>query len=422
MDAPVPKQKTPRVERKSLLREEERNQLRTRQRRGEVLRYVSFIPIVLALLLILFVFLSNINDAFAWQLVERSSRGSGETFASADIGSTEEAYQLELAAAGDNPEEVKATLQDPEERRKFLLRYRRDNVLLANGEQGRVVVFNNRDKIENQLSYLQGRNLMAEMQAKAEAEDLDLFLNPLLDAPFLVRNNSRNPLMSGFGTAMTGTLWVISLVIIFSTLLGVGAAIYLEEYADANWFNSFLEVNLRNLAGVPSIVYGILGLYVFVRAFALGQSIIAAALTLSLLILPVVVIASREAIRSVPDSLRQASYGLGATKWQTVSRVIMPNAISGITTGVILAIARAIGETAPLLLVGSAGFITTTPGGLDVLLDRFSVMPLQIYSYFAFPDQAFKQVAAAGILVLLSILIGIYILAFIVRGRFEKKW
>lgn len=420
MDAPVPKQTAPRAHKKSLLREEERAQLRSRQRRGEVLRYVSAVPVVLALLLIVFVFLSNINSAFAWQLIDRS--GSGETFAADEVGSTEEAYRLELSAQGDSPEEVTETLEDPEERRKFLLRYRRDNLLLANGEPGRVVVFSTRDDIEDQYPYLQGRALRNELQAEAQEEDLDLYLNPLLDSAFLQRNNSSKPLLAGFKTAMVGTLWVISLVILVSTLVGVGTAIYLEEYAGENWFNGFLEVNLRNLAGVPSIVYGILGLYVFVRAFAFGQSIIAAALTLSLLILPVVVIASREAIRSVPDSLRQASYGLGATKWQTVSRVIMPNAISGITTGVILAIARAIGETAPLLMVGSAGFITTMPGGWDVLFDRFSVMPLQIYSYYAIPNQAFKQVAAAGILVLLAILIGIYILAFVVRGRFEKKW
>jgi phosphate transport system permease protein len=176
---------------------------------------------------------------------------------------------------------------------------------------------------------------------------------------------------------------------------------------------------LRNLAGVPSIVYGILGLYAFVRIMNLGPTILAAALTLSLLILPVVVIASREAIRGVPDSLRQASYGLGATKWQTVSQIILPNAVSGIVTGVILSVARAIGETAPLLLVGGAGFITTFPSSP---LSQYAVMPTQIYSWLNAPETSFDHAAAAGIIALLIVLSLIYALAFFVRRRFETKW
>jgi phosphate transport system permease protein len=225
--------------------------------------------------------------------------------------------------------------------------------------------------------------------------------------------------MTGFYNAIIGTLWVTGLVMLFSTIVGISSAIYLEEYAPKNWFSAFLEVNLRNLAGVPSIVYGLLGLYAFVRWLDLGRSVLAAAMTLTLLILPVVIIAAREALRSVPDSLRQASYGLGATKWQTVSRVILPNAIPGIATGVILAIARAIGDTASILVVGGAGLVTSVPGGWDALTDTFTNMPLQIYTYYSLPNrEVFLPVAAAGILVLLAILLVIFALAFYVRWRF----
>jgi phosphate transport system permease protein len=160
--------------------------------------------------------------------------------------------------------------------------------------------------------------------------------------------------------------------------IGVGAAIYLEEYAPDNRFTRFLEVNIRNLAGVPSIIYGILGLYVFVRVFEFGPTILPAGLTLSLLILPVIIITGQEALRSVPDSLRQGAYGIGATKWQTVSRIVVPNAVSGIFTGVILSLARAIGETAPLLLIGAAAFVPFLPEGV---FSTYTVIPVQIYSW-----------------------------------------
>ena len=412
------------MNKKSLLKPEEVAQLQRRKRRGELLKVVSFIPVILGLALILFVFAVNINNSFVWQLVDRG--GSGLTFDRSEVSSDEEAYKLELSARGMSTEEIEETLTDPEARRKFLLRNRADYLLEANGEPNQVIIYSidrgMADDIEEHYGYLQGRVNKEALEAQAEEEELDLFLNPLLDRAFLTRNNSSKPHMAGFRTAIIGTLWVIGLVIFISTFVGVATAIYLEEYATQNRFNTFLEVNLRNLAGVPSIVYGILGLYVFVRAFAFDQSVISAALTLSLLILPVVVIAAREAIRAVPDSLRQASYGLGATKWQTVSRVVLPNATAGIVTGIVLAVARAIGETAPLLLVGGAGFISTIPGGWDVLRDSFSVMPLQIYSYFATPDQAFKEVAAAGILVLLIILLILYAVAFIIRGRFTRNW
>ena len=408
---------------KTLLGSEERARLRRRQRREGVLRAVTFVPMVLGLLLILFVFASNINRIFSWQLVQPASSSSGELFPRSEVESDRDALRLELLAQGETAEANEALFGDAETLRKFNRRNRVDYLPYANGETDQVYVWALRDDIEEQYGYIQGRANRSALLAEAEAEGYNLLLNPTLDREFLLRGNSRSPQMTGFYNAMIGTLWVIGLVLLFSALIGIGSAIYLEEYAPKGWFSSFLEVNLRNLAGVPSIVYGILGLYVFVRSLALGRSVISAALTLTLLILPVVIIASREAIRAVPSSLRQASYGLGATRWQTVSRVVLPNAVSGIVTGVILAVARAIGETAPLLLVGGAGLVTTVPGGWDVLKDTFTVMPLQIYTYFGLPNQdAFLPVASAGILILLTILIFIYLLAFVVRTRFERKW
>lgn len=403
----------------TLLTPEERRRLKARQRRGGVLKFFTLLPIVLAILLIIFVFLSNINNAFVWQTIKRTGSSSGTLFDKSQVTSQERGFELELQARGDDPVE---TLEDAEERRKFLLRSRVDHLPIANGEENKVIVWTSRDKIVNQVPYLEGLREKETLAAEAAEDGYDFALNPLLDKAFVTRNGSSRPHLAGFRTAIIGTLWVIMLVILISTIIGVGTAVYLEEYAPKNWFSAVLEVNLRNLAGVPSIVYGLLGAYTFVRSWQMGSSILAAALTLSLLILPVVVIASREAIRAVPSSLRQASYGLGATKFQTVSNVVLPNAITGIVTGVILAIARAIGETAPLVMIGGAGFISTIPGGWDVLFDRFSVMPLQIYSYFIVPDGNFREVASAAILILLIILMCIYFVAFLIRLRFERKW
>ena len=408
---------------KGLLSGAERAQLKRRQQRGKILQVVTFVPVVAGLLLIVFVFAANINRIFSWQVVAPSSSSSGQTFPADEVKNVREGLRLELLAQGETAEANDALFGDAEELRKFNRRNRVDYLPYADGLSDRVYVWSLRDDIEDQYGYLEGRGRRDELLAEARAEDYNFFLNPMLDREFLTRGNSRAPQMAGFYNAIVGTLWVIGLVILFSAVIGVGSAVYLEEYAPKNAFSAFLEVNLRNLAGVPSIVYGILGLYVFVRALSFERSVISAALTLTLLILPVVIIAAREAIRSVPDSLRQASYGLGATKWQTVSKVVLPNAVGGVVTGVILAVARAIGETAPLLLVGGAGLVTSVPGGWDVLKDSFTVMPLQIYTYFGLPNQdAFLPVASAGIVVLLIILIFIYLIAFVIRARFERNW
>ncbi|MDP2498680.1 MAG: phosphate ABC transporter permease PstA [Candidatus Palauibacterales bacterium] len=239
-----------------------------------------------------------------------------------------------------------------------------------------------------------------------------------VDWSFLTSYPSRFPEQAGIRAALLGTLWMMGLVALISFPLGVGAAIYLEEYAPSNWFTRTLQMNISNLAAVPSVVYGILGLAVFVRFMALGQSVLAGALTLSLLILPVTIIAAQEAIRAVPGSLRQASYGIGATKWQTIRHQVLPVALPGILTGTILSLSRAIGETAPVLLVGAVTFIAFDPEGP---LDQFTVLPIQIFNWAARPEEQFHAVAAGAILVLLVILLAMNATAIYLRNRYRQE-
>ena len=230
------------------------------------------------------------------------------------------------------------------------------------------------------------------------------------------------PEESGFRYAILGTLWVIGGVILLTVPIGVGAAIYLEEYADrTKWWNRLIELNIQNLAAVPSIVYGILGLAFIVRGpLDLGFVIMAGSLTLTLLVLPTVIIAGREAIRAVPPSIREGSIALGATQWQTIRRQVLPASIPGIVTGTILAISRAIGETAPLLLVGASTLVTFSPS--NPLEDRFTALPVQIFNFFTRPQEEFKILAAAGIIVMLIVLLTMNSFAIWLRNRYEQRW
>jgi phosphate transport system permease protein len=218
-----------------------------------------------------------------------------------------------------------------------------------------------------------------------------------------------------------GTLWLMVVCAGFIVPVGVATAIYLEEYADRErWWNRFIEVNIQNLAAVPSIVYGILGLAFLVRGpLELGRVVLAGGLTLGLLVLPVVIIASREAIRAVPPSIREGSLALGATQWQTIRKQVLPAAVPGIATGVILALSRAIGETAPLILVGAASFVAFNPESLD---SAYTALPLQIFEWISRPQDEFKLLAAAGILVLLALLLTMNGVAIWLRNRFEQQW
>jgi phosphate transport system permease protein len=229
------------------------------------------------------------------------------------------------------------------------------------------------------------------------------------------------PEKAGFRPAIIGTLYLIGGVILFVVPIGVGAAVYLEEYANRErWWNRVIELNIQNLAAVPSIIYGILGLAFIVRGpLDLGFVILAGSLTLSLLVLPTVIIAAREAIRAVPPSIREGSLALGATQWQTIRRQVLPASIPGIATGVILALSRAIGEAAPLLLVGAATFVTFDPQPFS---GGYSAMPVQIFNYALRPQDEFKVVAAAGVVLMLIVLLAMNSFAIWLRNRYEQQW
>ncbi len=237
-----------------------------------------------------------------------------------------------------------------------------------------------------------------------------------LDMQFIGSFPSRFPAQAGIKSALAGTAWFITLTGVFSVPLGAAAAVYLEEYARKNKLSVFIEINIANLAGVPSIVYGILGLAVFVRFMALGRSVLAGALTMTLLILPVIIITSREAIRSVPSSIREAAYALGATRWQTVRSHVLPSALPGMLTGVILALSRAIGETAPLIMIGALTYVAFVPRHP---LDGFTALPIQIFNWAARPQREFHQLAAAGIIVLLLVLFLMNAAAVYIRHKKE---
>ncbi|HEY45724.1 MAG TPA: phosphate ABC transporter permease PstA [Anaerolineae bacterium] len=256
-----------------------------------------------------------------------------------------------------------------------------------------------------------------------------------LDAEFAVKPQSSDPLRAGVRTAILGSLWTIAITILFAFPVGVSAAIYLEEYAGYTFINRIIQTNIHNLAGVPSIIYGILGLAIFVRVLepltsgalfgvledpttANGRTILSAGLTLGLLILPLIIINAQEAIRAVPNSLRQASFGLGASKWQTVWSHVLPNALPGILTGTILSVSRAIGETAPLVVVGASTFITIDPSGP---FSKFTTLPIQIFQWTARPQAEFRNIAAAAIVILLILLLALNASAVLLRNRYSQR-
>lgn len=240
---------------------------------------------------------------------------------------------------------------------------------------------------------------------------------PWLSVDFITGVPSRRPANAGIWPALIGSIQLAIIVAAITFPLGIGAAIYLAEYAPDNRFTRLMQTNISNLAGVPSIIYGIFGLALFVRALGLGRSPLAAALTLALLILPVVIIATIEALRAVPDSQREAAYALGATRWQMVRRSVLPAAGPGILTGIILAMARAIGEAAPLIVVGAASFVTFLPNPLQT---GFTVLPIQVFNWASRPQDAFQGIAAAAIIVLLLLMLLLNGLAIIVRARLSR--
>ncbi|MCH2674469.1 MAG: phosphate ABC transporter permease PstA [Dehalococcoidia bacterium] len=240
-----------------------------------------------------------------------------------------------------------------------------------------------------------------------------------IDWSFLTSFASRHPDQAGIKAAMLGSIYVVIIAGAVAFTLGVATALYLEEYAARSRFARIAKINIANLAGVPSIVYGLLGLQIFVHSLHLGNSVLAGGFTLALLVLPIVIVAAGEAVRSVPPSLREGSYALGATRWQVIWHMVIPQAFPGILTGVILAVSRAIGETAPLIAMGALTFVPFTP---DSPLSRFTVLPIQIFNWTSRPQAGFHEVAAAGIIVLLVILLVMNAGAVILRNRFQNKW
>ena len=281
-------------------------------------------------------------------------------------------------------------------------------------------------------SIFQRREVLA--QIASEYPNAEVEFRSWITPSFVTRPQSDKPELAGVRTAILGSLWVIAITILFSFPIGVGAAIYLEEYASENAVNRIIQTNINNLAGVPSIIYGMLGLAIFVRALqaitsgaalgaadpttANGRTILSAGLTLGLLILPIIIINAQEAIRAVPSSLRQASYGLGATQWQTIWSHVLPNALPGILTGAILSMSRAIGETAPLVVVGASTFITFDPNGP---FSKFTVLPIQIFQWTSRPQHEFRNIAAAAIIVLLVLLLTLNAMAVLLRNRYSKR-
>ena len=248
--------------------------------------------------------------------------------------------------------------------------------------------------------------------------DVILTATPWLDPQFIRSFPSSTPGEAGIWSPLIGTLWLMGLTALISVPLGVASALYLEEYAQEGWFLRLIQVNIANLAGVPSVVYGILGLALFVRFAAFGNSLLAGALTLSLLILPIIIISTQEALRSIPSGIRESAFALGATRWQVIYSHVLPMAAPGIMTGVILALSRAIGETAPLILVGALTFVPFVPRGA---MDQFTALPIQIFNWTARPQDEFRGLAAAAIVILMILLFTMNLTAILLRNYFEER-
>ena len=246
-----------------------------------------------------------------------------------------------------------------------------------------------------------------------------------LDWQFLTSFPSRKPDNAGIYSALVGSVWLLVLTALFAFPVGVASAVYLEEYAEPGRLEQAIEINIANLAGVPSIIYGLLGLELFVRIFhpiTGGRSVLAGALTMALLVMPIVIIAAREALKAVPGSLREGGYALGATRWQVVSTLVLPAALPGILTGTILALARAVGETAPLITMGALTYVAFVPQlGLEGLQSPFTALPIQIFNWVSRPQAGFQTNAAAGIIVLLVLMLVMNLAAILLRNRYQKR-
>ncbi|MFZ5878220.1 MAG: phosphate ABC transporter permease PstA [Chloroflexota bacterium] len=279
-------------------------------------------------------------------------------------------------------------------------------------------------------SLLRGAEIRAEVAEKYPGAILEF--RSWITPQFLVTPMSSRAEFAGVRTAILGSLWLVGIAILFALPIGTGAAVYLQEYAPRNWLTNIIQTNINNLAGVPSIVYGMLGLALFVRVLesftsgsvfgvtdSNGRTVLSAGLTMGILVLPLIIINAQEAIKAVPDSLRQAAFGVGATRWQTIWHHVLPNALPGILTGTILALSRALGETAPLIVVGASTFISLDP---DSPFSKFTALPIQIYQWTTRAQSEFHAIAAGAILVLLALLLTLNATAILLRNRFQRRW
>lgn len=418
-----------------------RKNVASRQRQGKLWQSSLVVSTFIALIILLLLAWNIMNDAFGGIAVQ-------------------EAVEVETLTGGPELDELSQAeliaILEANLRSRVLNNLNREQPLSERDQENLIAIINQEIiKPEVVDTYTLSEYLFEREQIQAELAEkfprAELEFKSWLSWNFLTKPMSSNPVFAGVRTAMFGTLWLLLLTILIAFPLGLGAAIYLEEYQNDKPFDErsplgrtlntiikritgVISTNIYNLSGVPSIIYGMLGLAIFVRALesftsgrifgatgdatANGRTIISAALTMSLLVLPVVIIASQEAIKAVPSSLRQASLGLGATKWQTIWRIVLPNALPGILTGTILAVSRAIGETAPLIVVGASTFIITDPSGL---FSKFTVLPIQIYNWTSRPQEEFRAIAAGAIIVLLTLLLTINATAIILRNYLRSK-
>lgn len=400
--------------------------LGARNRKGVIWRLLFQISTVIGILALIALILNIINSAFGYIAYE--ARVDPDTLAVDGISITDQS-QEQLTAL------LQSTLSSGafnklENEKSFASRSREEVYQLV---LERII----RPEIVGVWNLWASITQANEIRATVAQEhpDAELEFVSWLTSDFVSRPQTSEPLTAGVRTAILGSLWTILFTILLAFPIGVGAAIYLEEYASDTWFNRLIQTNINNLAGVPSIVYGILGLAIFVRTLepltsgevfglvdpttANGRTVLSAGLTLGLLVLPIIIINAREAIRAVPRSLRNASFGVGATKWQTVWSHVLPNAMPGILTGTILAISRAIGETAPLVVVGASTAISFDPSSP---FSKFTTLPIQIYQWTSRPQDEFQSLAAATILVLLILLLSLNASAVLLRNRFSRKF
>ncbi len=391
-----------------------------RRRRGSLYRWFLFSSVIVALLALSMLLYNIINEAVGLVALEYrqhpdslADRPFEELEAEQLIAILQENVRAGLlrfweseAPLGERPEE---------ELRRLVLEHVAEQRVVASYPL--IEALTNRAQIEAEI--------------REDHPDAQIRWHSWVNWEFIKAPMSRVPELSGIRTAILGSLWMIALTILIAFPIGVGAAIYLEEYATDNRINRIIQTNINNLAGVPSIIYGLLGLAIFVRALGYitsgnflgipndnGRTILAASLTMALLILPLIIINAQEAIRAVPRSLRQASYALGATKWQTIWHHVLPVAFPGILTGNILAVSRAIGETAPLIVIGASTYLTTDPRGP---FSKFTVLPIQIYNWTSQPQDTFRDIAAAAIVVLLIMLLTLNSVAVFLRNRFRRS-